>query len=492
MDLNSIGFSGINKIGANNNIQRNKIVNFSGNDIVDFSEVAKVRNQTIKDLNDVGFTNDEANELIAKYSKTDEFKELTEKIEKDKNRIPGHRVELISGRNLTQAEAILYMEYPMDDYYLQHTDLGCLPRDYEESSSSAQDYEIGEANFLPTDLAKQIKKGFPIEVAGMILKGKISEEDAIRMQPFYDETSCDNYINNTNVQQSEYTIDQIVQNLDKAEAFLSEEKDEKGNLVSGFTRPLTHKESVALILEDYMPQDVDSINKFLELNKVYGYSIYDMSIEGLWGKTVEDLENERAAEAKKLEEHKANKPNIKKIETVKDAITILRYEYPYLSDENYDVFFEDLSQLDSEKFLKKLSFRQLKFDAVRSSASLSEIRLRNIKAMNTMSMELIDKITTKSDGRVGRFATLGNLLYARNLEEKVKNIEEVRMTSPQMFEKMSKDSVMDYLTSSSFYSSSSKTLEEFKGTIDLIKYGIPLPQKNNNATIIDFPKKNEE
>ena len=493
MDINSIGFNGINKVGLNK-APKNKVVNFSGSDIISFSEATKVRRQTIKDLEEVGYTSEEANGLINKYSKTDAFKELTEGIGEGEEWMSGHNIEQIYDRNLTHAEAILYLEYPMEDYYIQHSDFPSFPMTYIASSQSAQDYKIGNADFLPTDLAKQIKKGFSLEVAGMILKGKITEEQAKRMQPFYDETGCDKYHINTNVQQSEYTINKIIQNLDKAETLISEEKDEQGNFVSGLARPLTHREATALITEDYMPQDTDSINKFLELNNRFGYSIFDMSIENLWGKTVEDIEKEQeVARAKQLEREK-NKPTGKEIKTIDDAIAVVRYKYQHLAENEYDDFFSDLSQLDSEKFLKKLSPKQIKFDAMQSFLDKREERQANIKAMNLMSLELIDKITQTDEGEKGKFATLRPLFEAKDLESKVRNMEEFRVASPQLFANMTKESVLDYLTGTTFFSDTKKSHDEFLDIVYASKYGIPMPEENNHpeTKIFEFPKKDEE
>lgn len=491
MNINSIGFNGLNKVGLNN-LPKNRKINFSGGDIINFSEATKLRSKTIKDLKEVGYSAEEANALINKHSKTKEFKELTEGITDDFGWISGHNIDEISDRNLTHAEAILYLEYPMDDYYMQHSEVGSLPIAYAESTQSAQNYEIGEANFLPTDLAKQIKKGFDIEVAGMILKGKITEEQAKEMLPFYDETGCDNYYVNTNVQQSEYTIEKIVNNLDKAHALISEEKDEKGNFISGLTRPLTHKEAVTLITEDYIPKDTASINNFLELNKQLGVSIFDMTLENLWGKTVEDIQNERAQAAKKREELEANKPK-KEIKTIDDAIAVVRYKYQLLSEEMYDEFFADLAQLDSEKFLKKLTPKQIKFDAMHSFLDERTQRQANINALNLMSNELIDKITRTDEGETGKFATLRPLFEAKNLEEKVMHMEEFRLASPQLFAKMSKESVLDYLTGTTFFSDTKKSHDEFMDMVYSVKYGTPMLEENNHSTrILEFKKNDEE
>ena len=94
MDINSIGFNGINKVGLNK-APKNKVVNFSGSDIISFSEATKVRRQTIKDLEEVGYTSEEANGLINKYSKTDAFKELTEGLGEGEEWMSGHNIEQI-------------------------------------------------------------------------------------------------------------------------------------------------------------------------------------------------------------------------------------------------------------------------------------------------------------------------------------------------------------------------------------------------------------
>ena len=493
MDIKLFGLNATNKLNLNNNIQKNKLINFSGSDIVDFTEATKARRQTLKELNEVGYTNDEANELIAKYSKTEEFKKLIEGYNDEFGFMSEHNVEAILDRNLSQAEAIVYLEYNMDDYYMQHGDIDCQPAGYEKSTYAASDYEIGTSDFLPLDLAKQIKKGFDIEVAGMILKGKITEEEAKKMQPFYDETTSDNYSQNYNVQQAEFTIARIIENLDNAQLWTSEEKDEKGNLVSGFTRPLTNYEATALMTNEDMPRDKEIINRYIAVNEHFGSSIYDMTIFDLWGKTVEDIQNERAEAARKREERELNKPQKPKIETVNDLIDVLRYKVQTLESEEYNVFFEEFSKLDSEKFLHKLTFKQIKFDAISSITHPREQIQENIKALNTMSKELIDKITRNDDGEEGRFPTLSPLLNARGLEEKIKYMEEYRINSPQLFNRMSKESVLDYLTDSTFFSETKKSYDEFQTMLESMIYGLPFPEENKNqGKVLEFPKKDEE
>ena len=461
--------SGINAVNAPK-IALNcaKKLNFQGRaDIVSFSDVAKERNQILSDLAKIGIDKDKALEFIQEYYKTPAYHELINGVDDGlgESPLPAHYVEI--ERNLTPTEAILYQAYDMGSYYVQHGDWG-FP-DMPTTTIKALKYDLGSADFLPIDLAQNIDDDIDIVLSGMIIKGKLDKETAKKTAKYYN-VALDNFSNRKNLKEAEYTAYLISQNLDKLNCLTSDEKDEDNNLLSGFSRPLTDEEAVILITNDYIPSDKASINSYIELKKEFGYSLFDMSLKDLWGKTVEDINN-----ARKI----TKSPAKFKIESFEDAVKCVQYR---LGDK-YSEFFEDILGLDAEKFYKRYPAKAIQFDAMGSFKSDRELRQKNIQVLNNTSEELLNKMTSGQRDKRGHFALLKTLFAAKDLEERILILEKYKDENPQLFDSMTKQAVMDYLTDSEFYSKTQDSINMFLNTLQ----GNETDENPKSAEIIKFP-----
>ncbi|MBQ9245311.1 hypothetical protein IJ182_03480 [bacterium] len=450
---------------CNNNINKfnnQKQIYFKGKaDIVDFSSVAKSTIAIINNLKNIGFSDTEAANLVKDYYNTDEYYKLVngEYDEEENKTYPCHWIDF--DRNLNPEEAIVYQAYDMKDYYMQY--MGCYPEGHEKSTFDSQKYDIGEAKFSPILLAKEMIKGNDICMSSMILKGNIDEETAQEVNKYYSKIH-DRFSKIKNVQAAEYTIDLLNQNLDKLRYYTSDERKEDGTLINGYTRALTDEEAAILVTCDYLPTDSDSINNYIEMNKKFGCTLFTMDLRNLWGKKPEDLEQ------------KPNVSNVTQLRVPRHFETLQeRIEAVMEKDNNneHKEFYEDMMELDNEKFFARIPARTLKYDAMMSFTHDRDLRRKNIQVLNSISEELLEKMAPGKNGKKGCFATLNKLLKTSDLDERVSHLEEYRINSPKLFESLSKESVMDYLTNSTFYSDSKKQLDEFNGICFEAVTGIP-------------------
>ena len=147
----------------------------------------------------------------------------------------------------------------------------------------------------------------------------------------------------------------------------------------------------------------------------------------------------------------------------------------------------DLRELNSEKFFKRYSKNSINFDVMMLNGTDRELRKQNIAVLNGISNELLNKMTSGSTKKIGHFAFLSNLLRTKDLAKRVQEMEEFRTSSPELFEEtMTKESLMDYLTDSGFYSRGKASKDEFLAT--LRREGIP---ERKPAKIIPFKKPEE-
>ena len=116
-----------------------------------------------------------------------------------------------------------------------------------------------------------------------------------------------------------------------------------------------------------------------------------------------------------------------------------------------------------------------------------ELRKQNIAVLNGISNELLNKMTSGSVHQAGHFAFLSNILKTKDLADRVKEMEEFRTSSPELFEEtMTKESLMDYLTDSDFYSKDKAPRDEFLATLRREE-----SSKRKPAMIIPFKKPEE-
>ena len=466
MELKSLNLSVSNVSKVNKKFNNSKI-NFTSNDVIDFSSVAKEKITIAQDLQKIGFTSKEVSELIKEYYETQTYKNLTQGDE-DYNNEPIHYVEI--DRNLTPSEAIVYQALEMDDYYAQYA--GSLPCDYEKGSIESQDWDLKSADFLPLDVAKLMLQGFDIVEAGMILKGEIDTDTAKKVQKYYNYIDG-NYENMKNVQQAECDILKLSQNIEQ----LTNYTDSKKASEMGLLRPLSIKEATTLVDCDYLRNDVKSLNHYIQLNKTFGYSLIDVDFLNLWDKSIEEIEEERSLRAK-----------IVKPRTPQHFIDLQdKIEYLMKKYQDHSEFYEDLMLLDSDKFFKRLPAAAIKFDAIMSITCKRELTQKNIQVLNSISPELLDKMTKRDENSDGTFACLHNFLKTPDLDKRVAHLEEFRIQSPKFFEAMPRTAVLDYLSNSNMYSRCESTIDEFRNMLT----GVPV-QEPKDADIIEFPNKFDE
>lgn len=450
MDIRTISFNPISTKSTFDRSNQVKI-NFGSKDVIDFSKGAKKISGLSADLTKLGFDENSARKIVVNNINTEEYKDLTLGYAEDGE--IAHWVNI--KRHLTPTEALLYQEYEMGDYYMQHADCGALPEFYTKSTIDAANHQIGSADFLPTDLAKYLSKGYDLALSGMILKGQLDEKTAQKVEKYYNLTRSENYLESQNVQQAEYTALTISQNLDKIENWTSDTKDKDGRLKSGLERPLTDEEATILVANDYMPQDCDAINNYIKFNQYFDYSLFDMSIKELWEQSADDIIKNHEAQQSSNITKLPQKP--RRFESIKEAAEELNKR----SHGEYSAFYEDIAQLDSKKFMKTLTVKQLKHDAMMSTIADRKLRQENIQALNSMSEELLDKIMTDENGKKRRFATLQILLTTQDLSNRIASMENYRISQPRLFNSMEREAVMDFLTNSDFHYNTRKSLDEF-------------------------------
>ena len=477
MKLGFGNFNIINLKQVDNKIDTSQNISFCAKpDIVSFSPIAKEKMALIRDLVSIGYSENEAKLLVSDLFNTKKFQELVngEYYEDDKAYYPAHNIDI--SRNLSPLEALLYMDNSMDSYYMQHNDFG-LPLDYENSNLDVDSYDIGTCDFLPMELAKTIKKGYDIALAGMILKGKLDENTASKIQKYYN-VSEESYFMKANIKSAEYTSEILAQNIDALENLTSEEKNEDGTLKNGLKRCLTDLEATTLIL--YYPEhnNVDELNNYIDQRETFLYSLHDMSLNNTWNKTLSDF-------PKKVEH-----PNIVKLPRQKPKFENIQDKLYYLISSDlpsHKEFYEDMMAIDSEKYFQRLPISTLKFDASMSSGLFRELRQENIQVLNSISEELLEKMAPSKEGRKGKFSHISDLLLTKNLSQKVAELETFRLQNPAMFSSLTKEAVMDYLTSSTFYSDSKETFDYFN---EVLRTGVMPEEIKPTTQVIDFTLKN--
>ncbi|MBR5303854.1 MAG: hypothetical protein IKU37_03405 [Candidatus Gastranaerophilales bacterium] len=448
MDISLLKLNSISMCGKTNKNNLTKVSFKSRNDIIQFSDRAIKRNQIVAELQEAGYDIKTANELVSKYINTDKYKELTQGFADDES--IAHWVGI--DRHLNPAEAILYLEFDMDDYYMQHSDV--LPEFYEKSSVDASSHQIGEAEFLPIELAKYNLKGFDLVLSGLILKGKLSKDVAMEVNEYYKLLQSDMYLQNNNVQQAEYSALQIANSLEIIKEWVSDERGDNGELKSGLIRPFSKQEAAILATNSYMPQDISALNNYIKYNKHRGYSLFDMASYDLWQKDFDTL-------ARREESTKPSNIMVLNTkmhyETIPELISALNHE----TNGAFADFYDDVALLDTNKFIKVLSAKQLRFDASMSFRHDRSLRQTNIQALNSMSDELITKITTNKHGKRCRIATLDMLLMAKELKQRIEDLENYRLKQPELFNRMDREAILNYLTNSDFYSDVQKGVDDF-------------------------------
>ena len=148
-------------------------------------------------------------------------------------------------------------------------------------------------------------------------------------------------------------------------------------------------------------------------------------------------------------------------------------------------FYEDLMLLDSDKYFDKLPLSAIRYDAMMSFSQNRELRQKNIRVLNSISDELLDKMT-RNENKKGHFAYIGGFLRTVDFDERVAHLEKYRTESPQLFNAMSKQAILDYLSDSDMYTEGLETRNDF---IDSL-YGITDKDKET-AMIINFPADDE-
>lgn len=462
---------------VSNDVNNSSRVSFKAKpDVVSFSPVAKEKIALIKDLVSIGYTQEEAKSLITNSFNTKEFQNLVngEYYEADGEYYPAHNIAI--DRNLSSIEALLYMDNDMDSYYMQHNDFG-TPLEYENSNVESENYDIGSCDFLPIELAKTMKKGFDIALSGMILKGKLDEKTAAEIQKYYD-VSGDSYSNKANIKGAECVAEIIAQNLDTIKTLTSDEQNPDGSLKNGLNRSLTDEEAVLLAIHYPEHDNVDELNNYIAQNKAFNYSLHDMDLNNTWKKSLSDF-------AKKVEH-----PNVVKLPKQKRKFENLQDKLDYLifySSTKDKEFYEDMKALDSKKYFERLPVSTLKFDATMAFSYNREQRQANIQVLNSISEELLEKMAPSKEGRKGKFSHISDLLKTKNLAEKVADLETYKVQNPQMFSSLSAEAIMDYLTSSTFYSDSKATFDYFN---EVLRTGEMPEEEKSTTEVIDFiPKK---
>lgn len=465
----------INNVSNNDNAS-SKLSFKAKPDVVSFSPVAKEKIALIKDLVSIGYTQEDAKSLIANSYNTNEFQNLVngEYFELDGEYYPAHNINI--DRNLSAIEALVYMDNDMDSYYMQHNDFG-IPLGYENSNVDSENYDIGTCEFLPVELAKTMKKGFDIALSGMILKGKMDEKTAAEIQKYYD-VSGDSYAYKANIKGAECVAEMIAQNLETIKSLTSDEQNDDGSLKNGLNRSLTDEEAVLLVVHYPQHNNVDELNNYIAQKDAFNYSLHDMDLNNTWNKSLSDFQ-------KKVEH-----PNVVKLPKQKRKFQDLQDKLDYLifnSSSKNTEFYEDMKALDSKKYYERLPISTLKFDATMAFSCNREQRQANIQVLNSISEELLEKMAPSKEGRKGKFSHLADLLAAKNLAEKVADLETYRLQNPQMFSFLTKEAVMDYLTSSTFYSDSKATFDYFN---EVLRTGEMPEEEKSTTEVIDFiPKK---
>ena len=276
-----------------------------------------------------------------------------------------------------------------------------------------------------------------------------------------------------NVQQAECDILKLSQNIEK----LTNYTDSKKASEMGLLRPLSIKEATTLVDCDYLRNDVKSLNHYIQLNNTFGYSLIDVDFLNLWDKSIEEIEEERSLSAK-----------IVKPRTPQHFIDLQdKIEYLMKKYQDHSEFYEDLMLLDSDKFFKRLPAAAIKFDATMSITCKRELTQKNIQVLNSISPELLDKMTKRDENSDGTFACLHNFLKTPDLDKRVAHLEEFRIQSPKFFEAMPRTAVLDYLSNSNMYSRCESTIDEFRNMLTGVPYEEP-----KDADIIEFPNKFDE
>ena len=447
----NLGNINLNSISINRNLNKNsqtKISFGSESDVIEFSPGARENKEIVNELVELGYDMGTALRMLADYKGSDDYNQLTQGDPLDNG--VSHSIEI--DRHLTPAEALLYLKYNMGDYYMQY--MNAFPISYEKGTLDSTSHDIGDFSFLPKDLAKYLLKGFDIVLSGMILKGTLSEKEAKDIKPYYELAQSDNYSKTCNVQQAEYAVSIIKSNLSKIRGWISDEKNESGSLKSGLERPLTQQEAVILVTNDYMPQDISALNNYIKYNKHRGYSLFDMASYDLWQKDFDTLtRREESTEPSNIRVLKTKRH----YETLQELIDVLNRQTGF----KYADFYKDVALLDNEKFKNVLSPKQLQFDAMLSVSQNREKRQENIRALNLMSEELLAKMITNEKGQRTRIASLHLLLGADDLSAKIETLENLRQNSLQIFNNMTREFVLDYLTGTTFYSDQNADYEIF-------------------------------
>ena len=468
MNLNIPNFIGLKlpKSASNSALK----VNFQGkSDIVNFSEFIKTRSKIISELTKIGFNSEEIQELLSEYYNSEDYKLLIngEYDETEDKTYPVHHLD--KEENLTPTEAIVYLYYDMDEYYCQNGDWGVSNN--ELTTQKAKNYDLSNNDFSPVELAEYMHQGFDIVLAGMIAKNRLDFETAKKVQPYY-EASNDKFIISDNLKEAEYSGYLLSQNLEKLDYWTSDKKDEQGNLLNGLLRPLTNEEAAILVKDDYMPQDTKSLNNYIELNREFGYSLYEMDLKDLWDVSADNLRKIKS-EVKKIPAKYTPKNLTESIDFVRN-----------IHDKRHYDFLDDIQVLDNDKFFTRYPVGSIEYDTILSSVCVDrELRQKNIQVLNTLSEELLNKMTSgKADVKKGHFASLSLLLAQRDLDKRIEQMEELRVQNPALFNSMTREAVMDYLTNSDTYTRQAEALNIF---LDMLS-GAETKDKKP-AKIIDFP-----
>ena len=466
---------------------KNRAVSFqSKKDTIKISSFGKERFKLIKGLADIGYKPAYASKLVKEfYQDVNTEDTLYEKLvngvydEYEEKYVPFHNIESRED-NLTPLEAIVYVNENMDDYYSQYL----FGFNKDNLTEEEKGYDVGEADFSPVELAKYINKGFDIIIAGMILKGKMDEETARAVQGYYEESEIIKYECNPNVVIAECLADKISKNLEKLNSWTSDEKDEEGNLKSGLLRPLTKSEAVFIFDIEGEKADTETINERLK-ELIFDVKGENTDAEAASGSSQE--QDKKFVPSVRLVKKPATPLKFKNLQERIDYLIGIEDSLGITTNPQAKDILRDLRKLDSEKFFKRYSKNSINFDVMMLNGTDRELRKQNIAVLNGISNELLNKMTSGSIYTAGHFAFLSNLLKTKDLADRVKEMEEFRTSSPDLFEEtMTKESLMDYLTDSDFYSRGKASKDEFLAT--LRREGIP---ERKPATIIPFKKPEE-
>lgn len=251
------------------NIIKKQPISFKSQaDTVEFSNNSEKYSDIKEQLINAGYSEDSTYEMIKRYTGTNGYRKMVYGTnDKQVGKYYSHSVDM--ERGLYPAEAVVYLAENMDDYYKQHYPICRLPENCKSyDSAGIEDYDIGRADFSPIELAKKMNEGYPMVVAGMILKDKIDEATAARVLSYY-EISQESREEVPNVQASECLIEKLAYNIDRLDELTSKNRDEDGKLESGLKRSLFPKEAFYGLIEGKFDiEDTDSINNYIKQNDI--------------------------------------------------------------------------------------------------------------------------------------------------------------------------------------------------------------------------------